>query len=489
MSLRNCMEILRENLQNNTRKMVPYRETKLTQLFKNYFEGNGKIKMVLCVNPSAIECDETIGVLKFSETVRDVLIPVATSEVPSTSSQSQRFSGYKGSSLEALEQANAFLLANLQQNSFTFMPDSFPAMDVLSADDEVTIPRLIDYLEEFSRKRDAAIHETDLLKQQLYIRMRELEDENVRLREERNELQKRLDNRDKDQQRFEMKIKALEKVIGTSTINRSTPVQQSSKDNRFATPGAGPGSGSGTGGSGLGSAMVVSNNSSANNSRDKATASGETPITSTYRTSRITTTTTQSIGRNVIFSTQSSTNGAPPVPVQTPSSSCRVATLANNYNNSRHQSPLRQPPLPPMPPKEGVPVANRRAALNRRSRSADTWLDHKPPTTSKTETVLQPKLVRKKSVSKLELSDAKKSSKYVLTHQEQDEEGELVTNLIKGDILKSPSGGANVIFTDVETLKSRNQEIPRSHRQRASGDLPVEDRAIIEDRVRRRKPN
>jgi kinesin family protein 23 len=39
--------------------MVPYRDSKLTLLFKNYFEGNGKIKMILCINPSAVEFDET----------------------------------------------------------------------------------------------------------------------------------------------------------------------------------------------------------------------------------------------------------------------------------------------------------------------------------------------------------------------------------------------------------------------------------------------
>jgi kinesin family protein 23 len=62
MALRNCMETLRENISNSTgqRKMVPYRDSKLTLLFKNYFEGNGKIKMILCINPSSIEFDETI---------------------------------------------------------------------------------------------------------------------------------------------------------------------------------------------------------------------------------------------------------------------------------------------------------------------------------------------------------------------------------------------------------------------------------------------
>jgi kinesin family member 23 len=43
--------------------MVPYRDSKLTLLFKNYFEGNGKIKMILCINPSQVEFDETIVIL------------------------------------------------------------------------------------------------------------------------------------------------------------------------------------------------------------------------------------------------------------------------------------------------------------------------------------------------------------------------------------------------------------------------------------------
>ncbi len=40
-------------------------------------------------------------------------------------------------------------------------------------------------------------------------------------------------------------------------------------------------------------------------------------------------------------------------------------------------------------------------------------------------------MTRKKSVSKVELSDAKKSTRYVLTHQSQDDNGEIRTNLIK----------------------------------------------------------
>ncbi|CAF1594843.1 unnamed protein product, partial [Adineta ricciae] len=33
--------------------MVPYRESKLTSFFKSYFDGEGRIRMTLCVNPTA----------------------------------------------------------------------------------------------------------------------------------------------------------------------------------------------------------------------------------------------------------------------------------------------------------------------------------------------------------------------------------------------------------------------------------------------------
>ena len=40
--------------------MVPFRDSKVTTLFKNYFEGEGKVSMVVCVNPKAEEYDETL---------------------------------------------------------------------------------------------------------------------------------------------------------------------------------------------------------------------------------------------------------------------------------------------------------------------------------------------------------------------------------------------------------------------------------------------
>lgn len=32
--------------------MVPYRQSKLTSFFKSYFDGEGRIRMILCINPT-----------------------------------------------------------------------------------------------------------------------------------------------------------------------------------------------------------------------------------------------------------------------------------------------------------------------------------------------------------------------------------------------------------------------------------------------------
>ena len=40
-------------------QIVPYRDSKVTHLFKNYFDGEGKVRMVVCVNPQSAEYDET----------------------------------------------------------------------------------------------------------------------------------------------------------------------------------------------------------------------------------------------------------------------------------------------------------------------------------------------------------------------------------------------------------------------------------------------
>jgi kinesin family protein 23 len=106
------------------------------------------------------------------------------------------------------------------------------------------------------------------------------------------------------------------------------------------------------------------------------------------------------------------------------------------------------------PARNSVAVSNPR---HRRSRSTDKdmWLDHSPAKGAvPLNTVLQPALKKRRSVTRLQEKDIvnNKTSKYLLTTQNQDEEGQLETRLYKADVLPTAGGGRQVVFNDVEVL-------------------------------------
>ncbi|KAI8640459.1 kinesin motor domain-containing protein [Parasitella parasitica] len=76
MVLGQCMETLRLNQMKSAigkkSAMVPYRHSKLTELFKSSFEGDGKAVMVVNVNPFDTGFDENSHVMKFAAVAKDV---------------------------------------------------------------------------------------------------------------------------------------------------------------------------------------------------------------------------------------------------------------------------------------------------------------------------------------------------------------------------------------------------------------------------------
>jgi kinesin family protein 23 len=60
MILKICLETLRENQMLGTKKLVPYRDSKLTYLFKNFFERESCVHALVCLNPRVADFDETI---------------------------------------------------------------------------------------------------------------------------------------------------------------------------------------------------------------------------------------------------------------------------------------------------------------------------------------------------------------------------------------------------------------------------------------------
>jgi kinesin family protein 20 len=67
-----CMEIMKHNSIYSNKKIVPFRESKLTMLFQEYFQGDQNIIMVTNINPSKDDLNETLRVLSYSCTARDI---------------------------------------------------------------------------------------------------------------------------------------------------------------------------------------------------------------------------------------------------------------------------------------------------------------------------------------------------------------------------------------------------------------------------------
>lgn len=71
MALRRCVEALRRK-QRGHDEFIPFRQKKIVHLFKPFFEGEGKISILICVNPLKSEAQETEHVLSFAESVKRV---------------------------------------------------------------------------------------------------------------------------------------------------------------------------------------------------------------------------------------------------------------------------------------------------------------------------------------------------------------------------------------------------------------------------------
>lgn len=77
---RSTQKALLKNQTSAKKERVPYRDNPLTLLFKNYFDGHGKVLMLVCVSPSLADADETTHVLRFSAITQQVSTVV--SQVP-----------------------------------------------------------------------------------------------------------------------------------------------------------------------------------------------------------------------------------------------------------------------------------------------------------------------------------------------------------------------------------------------------------------------
>ncbi|XP_053283809.1 kinesin-like protein KIF23 isoform X3 [Pleuronectes platessa] len=163
LNLRTCMEVLRENQMCGTNRMVPYRDSKVTHLFKNYFDGEGKVRMVVNVNPKADDYEETLLVMRFAEMTQEVEVarPADKPIWGFTPGRRNRNQAFKDELSRKLEERGGPIERDLSSalNHLVSSLPPLPSSEVTDPHDEITLPRLIEALQNRHRIRQMMIEE------------------------------------------------------------------------------------------------------------------------------------------------------------------------------------------------------------------------------------------------------------------------------------------------------------------------------------------
>ncbi|XP_017909073.1 PREDICTED: kinesin-like protein KIF23 isoform X6 [Capra hircus] len=225
MTLRTCMEVLRENQTYGTNKMVPYRDSKLTHLFKNYFDGEGKVRLIVCVNPKAEDYEESLQVMRFAEVTQEVEVARPTDKAICGLTPGRRYRNQA----RAGPVGDEPLVSEVVLQSFP----PLPSCELLDVNDEQTLPRLIEALERRHHLRQMMIEEFN--KQAITFKALLQEFDNAVLNKE-NYIQGKLNEKEKVISGQKMEIERLEKKNKTleykvEILEKTTTIYEEDKRN------------------------------------------------------------------------------------------------------------------------------------------------------------------------------------------------------------------------------------------------------------------
>ncbi|XP_075821719.1 kinesin-like protein KIF23 isoform X10 [Microtus pennsylvanicus] len=225
MTLRTCMEVLRENQTYGTNKMVPYRDSKLTHLFKNYFDGEGKVRMIVCVNPKAEDYEESLQVMRFAEVTQEVEVARPVDKAICGLTPGRRYRNLPRGGPVGDEP----LVTEVILQSFPPLPPS----KLLDINDEETLPKLIEALEKRHHLRQLMTEELNKQCMNFKALLKEfdsslLNKENY-IQEKLNEKEKLISGQKSEIERLEKKNKTLEYKI--EVLEKTTTIYEEDKRN------------------------------------------------------------------------------------------------------------------------------------------------------------------------------------------------------------------------------------------------------------------
>ncbi|XP_037572766.1 kinesin-like protein KIF23 [Dermacentor silvarum] len=473
MVLRTCIEILRENQTTGSNKMVPYRDAKITHLFKNFFDGEGKVRMIVCLNPRPDDYDETFHVMKFAEMAQEVLVPCSTPTTPAATLNLRtgrrrpilpRTAKFGGS----LKELSTMPPPEIPRPVIC-MPE-LPNYLLTDPSDGEVLQRMEEWLSQMIMLRKETKANDMALVDDLRRQIMQMEAENGVLKEEHKVLRMDLKAREQQVILLEKKLSNAEQSVQALNLELEGMFRQKKTVENM-----------------LDEKQMQLNKEAMEKVQmhhrmqeqiqlerermkramnqllaDKQ-AELEAKLSVNHEKFRIL--------REVLNAADwdAPELSAPPAPVESAvlTRSAAARASATGLSAATSEPRLCGTPKTAMPPM----MRHRRS----RSSGAEMWVDHKPAGTVDTGSVMQPVMKKKKSVGKLGVKDVTKgASKYALLHQEQDAGGDVEEQLYKGDVIPSMTGGAQVVFSEVETVKHLSPTSSQL-RKRSSGRVVRDD--------------
>ncbi|XP_029008414.1 kinesin-like protein KIF23 isoform X5 [Betta splendens] len=460
LNLRTCIEVLRENQMFGTNKMVPYRDSKVTHLFKNYFDGEGKVRMVVCVNPKADDYEETLLVMRFAEMTQEVEVarPVDRPICGFTPGRRHRNQAFKEELSRRLEERGGPVDKDVSSvlNHLVHSLPPLPSSELTDPHDDITLPRLIEALQNRYKTKQMMIEEYNKAANKMKSMLKELDsslvskdnfmhDQNAKLLEKDKIIQsnkaeiERLEKKNKMQ---EHKIDILQKTTKIyEDDKRSLQQELETREQRLQREFSEK------------RRMEQRLHGVVSDTQHKWEKECERRVNAMQlEMQNKLWVKDEKLKQLKAIVTESKTPGRPePPPRQTPGRPEPPARQTQPKRPSREDRLPAKRSASPSPLPTTTPVR----PLHRRSRSAggEKWVDHKPSSSLDLGTVLQPVIPNAIQVNAPSEKALSKCDRYVLTHQEVASDGEIQTKLIKGEVIKTRGGGQAVQFTDIETLK------------------------------------
>jgi len=461
-TLRRCLKQLRDNQRVGRNNHIPYRDSQITKMFSGFFNrlnGCGTMGMMVCINPRSADFDENLNVMEFAETAQKIQIervePVARELC--TPGRMRGNEAYR----DALRRVNnadtpappTGLPSNSVYKPIYNLGPECPSFDLNQNDFEEYLESTENWLTKRIATRNTLVENYNGQMEKLRALLVEQEKELIVLREENTrlkggsdgerrrikDLESRLVNAEAANNSLQRKNvalaetkSALERDLDDKELQINAHKRDQQKSSRKLKT------------------QLSQQEAISNELAQKLKSEEENKAKNMFHQERLRAV-RKIVGEDTRSRLMNKTVSDPDMSTIERENQFKRKPLSSARSNNDVSS------TPTPTPRRSVAVANPRY---RRSRSAgQVWHDQQPTKPVPTNTIMQPSnLKKRRSKTKVSEKDLLKCSNYAVTTQEQDSDGDIETKIFKGDIIPTATGGAQIVFNDVETLTQKSPE-------------------------------